>query len=272
MGELSVEAKQIVVPGETLARGLDFLPGDGTYRDGETIRSSVLGLSATAGRLVKVIPLGGRYIPKEGDLVIGVVNEVRFSNWEIDINSPYGATLPISEATDQYIDTRREDLSSFYDVGDTVIAEIIVVDDHMNVNITLRGPGLRKLREGKVIDVAAAKVPRIIGKSGSMVRLIKEATGCQVVVGQNGKAWLKGTTSESEEKAVKAIRMVEAEAHTSGLTDRVKAFLGFTGEISAAPERGSGNGGMGRERMSEGRNNETGGQDHGETRSSNSKW
>lgn len=264
MGELNVGIKQIVVPGETLARGLDFLPGEGTYRDGETIRSSVLGLSATAGRLVKVIPLGGRYIPKEGDLVIGVVNEVRFSNWEMDINSPYGATLPISEATDQYIDTRREDLSSFYDVGDTVIAEIIVVDDHMNVNVTLRGPGLRKLREGKVVDVASAKVPRIIGKSGSMVRLIKEATGCQIVVGQNGKVWLKGPNAGSEEKAMRAIRTVEAEAHTSGLTDRIKALLGFTGEIPAAPERESG--GMGR------REEKTGGEYNGETRGSNSKW
>lgn len=268
MGELNVGIKQIVVPGETLARGLDFLPGEGTYRDGETIRSSVLGLSATAGRLVKVIPLGGRYIPKEGDLVIGVVNEVRFSNWEMDINSPYGATLPISEATDQYIDTRRDDLSSFYDVGDTVIAEIIVVDDHMNVNVTLRGPGLRKLREGKVVDVASAKVPRIIGKSGSMVRLIKEATGCQIVVGQNGKVWLKGPNAGSEEKAMRAIRTVEAEAHTSGLTDRIKALLGFTGEIPAAPEREGG--GMGQR---ETRNEErVGGEYNGETRGSNSKW
>lgn len=258
MGELSVGAKEIVVPGGTLARGIDFLPGEGTYRDGDTIKAAVLGLAATAGRLVKVIPLGGRYIPKEGDVVIGVVNEVRFSNWEMDINSPYTATLPISEATDQYIDTRRDDLSSFYDVGDTVIAEVIVVDDHMNVNVTMRGPGLRKLRDGKVIDVASAKVPRIIGKSGSMVRLIKEATGCQIIVGQNGKVWLKGPSAESEEKAVKAIRVVEAEAHTSGLTDRIKALLGFTGEIPV--------------QSGEGKNREDEYDERRETGHVNSKW
>ncbi len=37
MGKLLVKEKEIVVPGETLAEGMDYLPGSGTYREGEKI-------------------------------------------------------------------------------------------------------------------------------------------------------------------------------------------------------------------------------------------
>jgi exosome complex component RRP4 len=228
--------KKVVVPGESLARGLDMLPGDGTFRLNDEIRASVLGLADVKGRLAKVIPLGGRYIPKEGDVVIGVVDGVRFSNWAIEINSPYGAVLPISEASDSYIDTRKNDMSDFFAIGDTILAKVVFVDGQMNTNVSLRGPGLQKLSGGHVFEMAPAKVPRVIGKGGSMVRTIKEATGCNIFVGQNGRIWLKGPNRESEALAIRTIKKIEAEAHTSGLTDRIRASLGLPPEAPGQQE------------------------------------
>jgi exosome complex RNA-binding protein Rrp4 len=68
------------------------------------------------------------------------------------------------------------------------------------------------------------KVPRIIGKRGSMVGMIKRATDCNIVVGQNGRVWLNGAP-EMEVIAINAIKMIELHSHESGLTDRVKGYL-----------------------------------------------
>jgi len=108
----------------------------------------------------------------------------------------------------------------------------------------MKGPGLRKLKDGRIIRVNAMKVPRIIGKRGSMVSMVKQATGCTLVVGQNGLVWLKGEP-EQEIMAVDAIRKIEREAHVSGLTERMKMWLqektGKTvnSELYEEPEEGA---------------------------------
>ncbi len=57
-----------------------------------------------------------------------------------------------------------------------------------------------------------------------MISMIKNATDCRMVVGQNGLVWIDGEP-EKEIIAVKAIRKIEAESHVSGLTERIKVFL-----------------------------------------------
>ena len=94
------------------------------------------------------------------------------------------------------------------------------------IDLTMKGPGLMKLKGGMMIDVTPSKVPRVIGKQGSMISLLKERTGCKIIVGQNGKVWIKGENFENEKKAVDAIKMIEEFAHTAGLTDRISGFLG----------------------------------------------
>ncbi|EQD74645.1 exosome complex RNA-binding protein Rrp4 [mine drainage metagenome] len=57
-----------------------------------------------------------------------------------------------------------------------------------------------------------------------MVNLIKEHTGTRIVIGQNGLIWIDGTL-ESILKATAAIKKIEREAHTTGLTDRMTEYL-----------------------------------------------
>ncbi|MBI4150399.1 RNA-binding protein [Candidatus Woesearchaeota archaeon] len=223
MSELKVSDKAIVVPGELLAQGMDFLPSFGTYRIKEDIRAARLGLLKVDGKVLKIIPLSGRYIPKRGDTIIGQVSDIMIAGWRLSTNSPYEAVLGMKDATSEFIE-RGSDLSKYYALGDYIVTKIINVTSQKLVDITMRGPGLRKLLGGRVIEVNTNKVPRIIGKLGSMVSMIKDATGVKIVVGQNGLIWLEGE-AHMENIAVEAIRKIEKEGHLSGLTDKIKDFL-----------------------------------------------
>ena len=223
MGDLVVKDKSIVVPGEEVAVGMDFLPTEGVYRDGDKLYASRLGLLSVDGRLVKLIPHAGKYLPKRGDVIVGKVIDVTISGWRIDINSAYTAMLSMKDASVEFI-ARGADLTRYFTFGDYIVTNIVNVTSQNLVDLTMQGPGLKKLSEGMVITVAPNKVPRIIGKQSSMVSMIKDATGCKIIVGQNGVVWLQGEP-EQELIAVAALRKIESESHISGLTDRIKLFL-----------------------------------------------
>jgi len=223
MGELKVKNKDVVVPGEELAIGMDYLPGFGTYRTKESVRASRLGLISIEGRAVKIIPLSGVYSPKKDDTIIGKITDIVMSGWIINLNTAYTAMLNLRDATSEFID-RGADLSQYYAVGDYVAAKITQVTSQRQIDLTMKGPGLRKLAGGRVISINTNKVPRVIGRAGSMVSMIKDATSSRITVGQNGLVWVQGEP-EQEKMAIQAIRMIEEQSHIVGLTDKVKAFL-----------------------------------------------
>ena len=116
MGELLIQPKDIVVPGQILAQGMDFLPAHDTYRDGDYIVASRVGLVHVDGRLIKLVPLSGKYMPKRGDQVIGKVIDMTFSNWFVDINYANDAVLS-SRDTSEFVE-RGPDLSKIISHGD----------------------------------------------------------------------------------------------------------------------------------------------------------
>lgn len=215
--------KAIVVPGEVLAECMDYLPGNGAYREGEKILAGRLGLVSLNGRTIKLISLSGRYLPKKGDNIICKVIDVNIFGWRLDTNSAYSAMLSVKDATSEFIN-RGADLTQFFNIGDYLIGKIYNVTSQKLVDITLKGPGFRKLRGGRIFEVNTNKVPRIIGKQGSMVSMIKNMTNCKIIVGQNGWIWIDGDP-KNELIAVQAIKKIEEESHLSGLTDKVKEFL-----------------------------------------------
>ncbi len=222
--------RDLVVPGDVLAEGLDYLPSFGAFREGDKIFSKVVGTVSTRERSVGVVALSGRYMPKAGDKVIGEVVDVQMSTWFMDINAPYQASLSIGEASEEYIE-RGADLSKFFDVGDVLYAKIVTVSKHKNIQTTMKDIMCKKLRGGKVVEITPSKVPRLIGKAGSMISMIKEKTGCNIVIGQNGRVWLKG---ENEDLATKAIMMVEEKSHLDGLTNKIIEFLEANSTIKSA--------------------------------------
>ncbi|RME32237.1 RNA-binding protein [Candidatus Woesearchaeota archaeon] len=221
--ELLARDKEVVVPGQVLATGMEFLPSSGTYRKGDRIYANQTGLLVVEGKVLKTIPMAGAYLPKRYDVIIGKVIDILMTGWRLETNSPYSAVLPLKDATFDYI-KKGADLTEFFNLDEYVVCKIMQVTSQNLVDVSMKGPGLRKLKGGRIIKVSPPKVPRIIGKRGSMVALIKQATGCQMCVGQNGLIWLSGEP-EQEVLAVKTIRKIEREAHVPGLTERIKSFL-----------------------------------------------
>ena len=224
MSEILIKDRDIVIPGEILAKGMDYLPGDNTYREGETIYAKVLGLTSVSGRVMKITPLAGPYVLKPGDKIIGKVIDITMSGWRIDTNTAYSAMLNVRDASTRFI-KKEEDLSKILAIDDHVVVTITNVTSQKLIDVTMKEPGLRKIVGGRIIKINCMKVPRVIGKKASMISLIKEKTGCEITVGQNGLVWLKGTP-EGENKAERAVRMIENKSHESGLTQKVEAFLG----------------------------------------------
>lgn len=145
------------------------------------------------------------------------------SGWRIEFGSPYTAMLSMKDATSEFI-AKGADLTKYFNLGDYLVMKIVNVTSQKLVDVSMKGPGLRKLRGGRIIEVNTNKVPRIIGKQGSMVSMIKDATGCKITVGQNGSIWIDGEP-KMELIAVNTIKKIAEESHLSGLTDKIKAYL-----------------------------------------------
>lgn len=214
-----IEDKQMVIPGDVLA-DKEYQSGRGTFKEDDKICSSLVGLVAVRDKKISVIPIQSKYIPKRGDVVIGEITDIRFSMWNLNINSPYSGILPASDVFGK----EKRDLSKAFVVGDVLFLRVVDVDEVKKVKLGLKGRGLGKFRDGILIYITPTKVPRLIGKKGSMINMIKDETKCEVVVGQNGVVWVKGDPS-MERVAEKVINMIEEQAHTSGLTDRVRNML-----------------------------------------------
>ena len=218
-----IKEKEIVVPGETLATGMEYLPSVGTYRKNDAILANKLGIAVVDGKVIKIIPVSGAYHPKRNDTIIAKVIDISMSGWRVDTNCAYSAMLSMKDATSDFI-RKGEDLTKYFDIGEYMVCQITQVTSQNLVDVTLRGPGLKKLGKGRIIEVSPHKVPRIIGKQGSMVSLIKEHTNTRITVGQNGIVWIQGEPA-GEILAIKTIRMIEEQSHISGLTDKIKVFL-----------------------------------------------
>ena len=222
-----VEDKNLVIPGQILADD-EYYPGRGTFKEDGKVCSSLIGLVSLRNKKIRVIPLKSKYVPKKGDVVIGKINDVRFSMWDVDINSPYSGILPAFEVFGR----DKKELSKVYDVGDVLFLRVIDVDEVKKAKLGLKGRGLGKFKGGIIVDISPTKVPRLIGKKGSMINMIKNKTNCKIVVGQNGLVWVKGD-EDMEQLTREIIHTIEVEAHTSGLTNKIKnkLCLAIDGEL-----------------------------------------
>jgi exosome complex component RRP4 len=221
---LYYEKKQLVTPGDLLAEG-DYVPGDSTYKENGKIYASRLGLVDYDGKRVQVVALKAFYIPNPGDTVIGKIIETMPSGWIIDIKAPHLARLRASDVVERSFKPETTDLPTIFDVGDLIIARVVASDRTRDPLLSVREPGLGKIMRGLLIEITPTKIPRVIGRKGSMVSMIKRETGCQLTLGQNGLVLVSGRDSEGERLAIMAIRKIEEESHTSGLTDRITEMI-----------------------------------------------
>jgi exosome complex component RRP4 len=218
------EAKQLVTPGELLAEG-EYQSGENTYIEAGKIFASRIGLVDLDNKKVNVVALRAFYVPKVGDIVIGSVIEVGFNGWTIDIKAPYSAMLRASDVLSRPFKPQNDELSQVLDQGDLIVAKIASYDRAHDPQLTVGEPGLGKITRGQLMQVTPTKIPRVIGRKGSMISMIKTETNCQIILGLNGVILVTGKNPVDEELAIKAIRKIEQESHTTGLTDRITQLL-----------------------------------------------
>lgn len=212
--------RKIVLPGDFLSSN-PKTAGYGTYIENGKVYSKIIGLFDVSETHVRVIPLKGRYIPSTEDIVIGIVREVSSNGWVVDIHSPYHAFLPTLENPEMKPNKKANEI---LDIGDAIIAKVLNIDPKIKVTLTMKDRICRTIRFGRIVAINPARVPRVIGKKGSMIKLLKSELDVQIVVGQNGLIWVNGDRKKVS-IAEEAIYLIEEEAHSEGLTDRVAEFI-----------------------------------------------
>jgi exosome complex component RRP4 len=197
--------QRIVIPGEKVVNTPVRI--ENTISDKNGTYACVIGYFDDERKVL--IPLEGVWQPRNGDTVIGVVEEDKGTMLIININAPYKG-LALTKFLEADITT-----------GDTVAAT--VKDLEKGGSVMLLKPS--KLQGGKLMSVSPSRIPRIIGKGNSMLKQITDGNGTTIIIGLNGVIWLRGGKIDL---ATKAILKIEEEAHTTGLTDRIKALLSNT--------------------------------------------
>ncbi|MEM4320140.1 MAG: exosome complex RNA-binding protein Rrp4 [Candidatus Nitrosocaldaceae archaeon] len=211
------------------------LPGDyivdGNYRlllnaikIGNSIHSTRIGIAEVSDDGVRVIPLSGVYIPRVGDLVIGKIISQSALAWDVDINSCFIAHLPAQDVFEDF-NPAKDDMKKKFNIGDLLTCRITAFDRSRDPLLTVADKDLGKIKKGEIVKIAPTKVPRLIGKRGSMIQTIENITKCNVIVGQNGILVISGEDKSSIELTIKAIKIIEKEAHTPNLTQRIKEML-----------------------------------------------
>lgn len=220
-----VTPRQLIFPGDIIATADKKVEGP-VFLDNGRYRSLVVGLVEFREDSVVIVPLEGTYRPKKGDVVVGYVTDVLATGWEVDVRSFMPAYLPVSEALHKHVDLETTPLTTFLNVGDVIVAKVKDVDltDEYPIVLTLREEKVGKVESGTVVEIAPVKIPRVIGKKGTMLNTLLEL-GCDIVVGQNGRIWIKCGDPRDEVFLASLIRKIELESHVMGLTDRVKSEI-----------------------------------------------
>ena len=221
--------RKYVIPGDVVTTG-PFRPEQNVILEGNKIISTSIGISEIYDDSVKVIPLTGKYIPKINDLVIGKVISHTSLSWELDINSCYVGFLPAQDVFGRDFSAHADELTSKLKTGDLVAARIANFDRTRDPLVTISDRDLGKIDSGDLVKISPSKIPRLIGKRGTMIQTIEMATNAAITIGQNGWVVVLCESAEGLLKAKKAIQMVDEKAHIANLTDQVKEMLESKGE------------------------------------------
>ncbi len=213
--------RQIVIPGEIIAENTEALPGENTIKTEGKIIAQKYGLAEISDKLIKVIALSGAYVPRRGNTIIGEVENVLFNGWLIDFGGAEKGFLSLMEVP-MYVN--KDGLEEVMKIGDMLTAKIWNINKR-GTDLSIKSRGLGKIEGGIIVKINPNKVPRVIGKEGSMVNLIKEKTGCNLTVGQNGFVHIKADSLEKELLAKQAVLFIEKNSMNNGLTEDINKWF-----------------------------------------------
>lgn len=212
---------RLVTPGEAIGASSGVRAGTGTLKQGNEIISTKLGWAKENNGVVFVDPIYSAYLPRSGDLVIGIVESVRNNLWFAEVNGPFNGLLPMSLAPWKVeFGAAREHM----DIGDVMLARVQEVDEAHNIVITMKGVGLRKLKEGTVLDLPVNLVKLVRSDNDSILNSLKEVSDCRIIVADNGRMWVDGSL-ENISMVRDAIDLLRSSGHMSNVTDVISQFV-----------------------------------------------
>ena len=220
--------KRLVLPGDFITTAPLRLR-DNVVLEGKRIISTAIGLTDISDDSVRVISLTGIYIPKIDDMVIGTITSVFGNSWFANINSCYQGMLLAQDVFGRGSYPTTSEMKDRLDKGDIIYARIANSDRQREPLISIADKNLGKIDSGELIKISPTKIPRLIGKRGSMIQTIEESTNATITVGQNGLIVVSCDETNGLLKALAAIRMVDEQAHLVDLTDKVKKMLKSNG-------------------------------------------
>ena len=237
-------SKKIVIPGMAIDKNIRVgKVGDYIIKDDRGLVPVLLGVVQQARNMIDLIPYKNVYKPSKGDYVIGVVVSYAPNGWILDIGAYTKAFLSASEfVTNRRFDPRRDELSRYLSIGDVVGVKISDVRRLGYFGATIKSSlddkdkKMGKIKNYYMLKVTTTKLPRIIGKRGSMIKLIKQKVKGDLVIAQNGVILFKGSY-DNYLLLKKIINLIAAKTFASGLTDTVADILG----ISLPKEEGKDN-------------------------------
>lgn len=216
--------RKYVIPGDVITSGPYRLDQNVALVDNKIV-STAVGISEIYDNDIRVLPLAGKYFPKINDMVIGKVVSHTSLSWELDINSSYVGFLPAQDVFGRDFSAHADELSSKLRLGELVAARVANFDRTRDPLITIADRDLGKIDSGELVSLSPSKIPRLIGKRGSMIQAIEETANAAITIGQNGWVVVSCDDPNGLLKAKKAIQMINDYAPLANLTDKVKKML-----------------------------------------------
>lgn len=197
--------KDIVVPGELISTENKKVQG-GIYQIGDNLYSQYLGIVYDSDLGMKVVPLNGKYVPKVGDVIVGrVISDDPFT-YELNVNSYVRCVLS------------KRDVENPLQVTDVILLRVVDVNEIKEISVEL----ISKLFNGTLLYISPKKVPRVIGKSKSMLEVIEKYCGVKLTVGANGYIYVVGKNTKLVEET---LAKIDQYSHVDNLTNKIEGFL-----------------------------------------------
>jgi len=221
---MSQSQDRFVLPGDVIVTGT-YRPEQNVVLDDDRVTATAVGFYEIEDNGGNVIPLTGFYTPKPDDLVIGKITSHTSFSWEVNINSFCVSILPAFDIFGKDYSPSKDELSSKLKTGDLIVGRIVNVNPGRDPLMTINGENLGKIDSGELVKISPTKIPRLIGKDGSMIQTIEAATNATITVGQNGLVVLKCDNSTSLKKAIEAVKIMDSMLDDTNVEEKIQNIL-----------------------------------------------
>ena len=216
--------KRHVLPGDFITTAPLRLQNN-VVLEGKRIISTTIGLSDVSDDSVRVISLTGVYLPKIDDLVIGTIQYIHGNSWFADINSCYQGMLLGQDVFGRGSYPTKSEMEERLSKGDIIFAKIANSDRQREPLISIADQSLGKIDSGELVKISPAKIPRLIGKHGSMIQTIEASTNISITVGQNGLIIFKYDNSTGLKNAIASIKMIAMTYEDANIEEKIQNIL-----------------------------------------------